>query len=281
MSKKKRLICDEMIKYTISNLNLRENKSTQADIITVIPEGSKVEVINAEEDWYEVIYEDQRGFAYSEYLSKTKYTWNETPLRPSPDPASNPQSMIPSKERIQVLGTDGLWSHIIYDDKEGYIYNDLLTDDGNPSNGYNFGNFYIDINEFVNDNNIKSPTNNLIITDLNNKLTYIFEKDEDEKWIQLYRWSCTVGKPTTPTIEGTFHICGRKPYFGTDEYRVKYATRIKGAYYYNSILFNADGTEVIDDTLGAALSHGSIRLEVDNAQWIYDNILDTTLVMIK
>ena len=47
------------------------------------------------------------------------------------------------------------------------------------------------------------------------------------------------------------------------------------------IQFNAQGTEIINDTLGAALSHGCIRLAVENAQWIYDNILDTTTIIIN
>ena len=49
----------------------------------------------------------------------------------------------------------------------------------------------------------------------------------------------------------------------------------------HSILFNASGTEIIDDRLGMALSHGCIRLAVENAQWIYDNILDTTTIIIN
>ena len=99
-------------------------------------------------------------------------------------------------------------------------------------------------------------------------------------WSLLYKWDSTVGKPSTPTIKGTFFVNGRKPYFGTDNNRVKYATRIKGSYYYHSILFNADGTEIKDARLGLALSHGCIRLAVENAQWIYDNILDGTAIVI-
>ena len=38
--------------------------------------------------------------------------------------------------------------------------------------------------------------------------------------------------------------------------------------------------EIINDTLGEALSHGCIRLAVENAQWIYDNVLDATAIVI-
>ena len=57
-------------KYTIANTNLRKEKSTSSYIITVIPAGSKVQVNDAEEDWYEVTYNGQTGYVYSDYLSK-------------------------------------------------------------------------------------------------------------------------------------------------------------------------------------------------------------------
>ena len=279
--KKRQENTDNNIKYTLANLNLRDGKSLNANVITVIPKGSMVQVIDAEEDWYEVIYNGQRGFVYNEYLSKTRYTWTEAILRSFPDAATNPVAIIPAKSRVQVLGVTGDWSHIIYDGKEGYVFNTFLTDDGNPPGNYDFTYFTTNMLRFVNDNNIKSPTINLLTTDLANKLTYVFEKDDNGRWKQLYKWSCDVGKPSTPTIRGTYYIVGRKPYFGSDTYRVKYATRIRGSYYYHSILFDPEGIEIIDDTLGQAISHGCIRLAVENAQWIYDNILDGTAVVIN
>lgn len=268
-------------KYTLANLNLRDKKSTSANIITVIPAGSKVEVVDAEEDWYEVIYNGQKGYVYNEYLSVTKFTWTNVILRSYPSSESNPVTVVPAKSRVQVLSVNGDWSHVIYNNQEGYIFSYFLSDDGNPPEGYKFDYFYTDMTRFVNENNIKSPTMNLITTDLKNKLTYIFEKGSNGLWNLLFKWDCTIGKPSTPTIKGTFYVSGRKPYFGSDTYSVKYATRIRGSYYYHSILFNSEGTEIIDDRLGMALSHGCIRLAVENAQWIYDNVLDTTTIIIN
>lgn len=272
---------DENYKYTLRNLNLRSTKSTSGDVITVIPAGSKIQVVDAAEDWYEVIYNNQRGYVYNSYLSTTKYTWTDVFLRSYPTSESNPVTLVPAKSRVQVLKTNGDWDNVMYNDQEGYIFNYFLSDDGNPPGGYDFQYFYTDMTRFVNDNNIKSPTINLITTDLENKLTYIFKKTDNSQWELIYKWSCTVGKPETPTIKGTFYVSGRKPYFGSDSYRVKYATRIRGSYYYHSVLFNPEGTEIINDTLGEALSHGCIRLAVENAQWIYDNILDTTTIVIN
>lgn len=268
-------------KYTLANINLREEKSTNSNVITIIPLGSKVQVIDAEEDWYEVLYNGQRGYVYNDYLSKTKYTWTDVTLRSYPSAESNPVTVIPSKSIVQVLSVNGDWSQVIYDEEAGYIFSYFLSDDGNPPVEYDFKYFYTDMIKFVNDNKIKSPTINLITTNLENKFTYIFEKNHDGSWNLLYKWPCTIGKPSTPTIKGTFYVDGRKPYFGSDIYRVKYATRIRGSYYFHSILFNATGTEIIDDRLGMALSHGCIRLATENAHWIYDNVLDKTTIVIN
>ena len=268
-------------KYTLANTNLRAEKSTSANVITVIPALEMVQAIEAEEDWYEVLYKGQIGYIYSDYLSKTKYTWTDVTLRSYPSAESNPVTIIPPKSIVQVLSVSGDWSHVIYDNKKGYIFSYFLSDDGNPPEGYDFKYFYTDMTKFVNDNKIKSPTTNLITTDLENKLTYIFEKNNYGSWNLLYKWSCTVGKPSTPTIKGTFYVSGRKPYFGSDTYRVKYATRIRGSYYYHSILFNAEGTEIINVVLGMSLSHGCVRLAVENAKWIYENVLDKTTIIIN
>ena len=45
---------DENYKYALKNINLRKSKSTSGDIITVIPAGSKISIIDAAEDWYKV-----------------------------------------------------------------------------------------------------------------------------------------------------------------------------------------------------------------------------------
>lgn len=279
MKKYKRQVSDSY-KYTLANVNLREDNSTSSNILTVIPAGSKVQVLDAAEDWYQIAYNSQKGYVFASYLSTTKYTWRDTLLRSYPSAESNPLTIVPTKSEIQVLSVIGDWSQVIYNDKKGYLFTYFLSDDGNPPNSYDFKYFETDMTRFVNENQIKSPTINLITTDLENKWTYVFEKNTDGLWNQLYKWECTVGKPSTPTIEGTFYVTGRKPYFGTDAYRVKYATRIKGAYYYHSVLFNAEGTEIIDNRLGMALSHGCIRLAVQNAQWIYDHILDATAIVI-
>lgn len=266
-------------KYAIKNVNLREGKSLESKIITVIPKGSAMQIVDAEEDWYKVKYNDQEGYVYNENISKTLYPWASVNLRESPSSQGKPIEIVPRKRRVELIGIVNDWDQVIYDGQEGYIYSYYLSDDGNKQDNIDYTDFYKDMTKFVNEKRITSSSNYLLVTDLKNRLTYVFKREND-RWEQLYKWSCTIGKPSTPTITGTFFISGRKPGFGTNIYSVKYATRIRGPYYYHSILYNAEGTKIKDGRLGEALSHGCVRLSTQNAQWIYDNIPDGTTVFI-
>ena len=268
-------------KYPIKNVNLREGKSTNSKIITVIPKMSKIELIDGEEEWLKVRYNNLEGYVYNENISTSLYPWSNVRLREKPSLLGKIITTVPKNARVQLIETTGDWSKVIYDDKEGYINSKYLSNDGKKSSWINYKLFNSDMTGFVNDNNFTSTSSYLLITNLKNRETFVFSKDKNNaKWIQLYKYKCTIGKPSTPTITGTFYIAGRKPYFGTDKYRVKYATRIIGAYYYHSILFDSRGVKVIDGRLGEALSHGCIRLDTANAKWIYENIPDGTTVFI-
>lgn len=266
-------------KYTLTNLNLRPQKSINSNIITVIPKNSNIQVIDSEDEWIKVSYDSKEGYVYSDFVSVSQHPWSNLNLREGKSTTSESLAIIPKGARVEVLEVDRDWSKVVYDDQVGYVFNYYLSNDGNPPGMLDYTYFYTDMTKFVNENNVKSTNNNLITTDLLNKYTYIFKRDNG-KWVQLYKWQCTVGKPETPTITGTFYIKGRKPSFGTDEYMVKYATRIKDGYYYHSILYDATGTYIIDPRLGEAISHGCVRLDTANAKWIYENILDTTTVII-
>lgn len=273
------LIRVSIYKYSVTNLNLRAGQSMSSTVLAVIPPLTKLQVIDADDEWLNVIYQGQQGYVYKDYVSVSKYTTSNVNLRERDSITSNSLAIIPKKMKVEVIGNNDDWSNVIYDDKIGYVYHVFLSDDGTKMESDKIDDFYRDMVRYVNENQVNSSTSYLLTTDLKHKQTYIFTKKGDS-WEKLYQWSCTIGKPSTPTITGTFYIEGRKPYFGTDKYRVKYATRIKDGYYYHSVLYDANGDYVIDGRLGEALSHGCIRLQTDNAQWIYRNIPDQTTVII-
>lgn len=54
-----------------------------------------------------------------------------------------------------------------------------------------------------------------------------------------------------------------------------------GNYLFHSVLYNRGSmTQIQDGTLGKQVSHGCVRLDINNAKWLYDNIPNGTKVVI-
>ena len=127
--------------------------------------------------------------------------------------------------------------------------------------------------------NYSSGTDHLLIVDTTACKTGVFYRSENS-WEYLYYWPCSPGAPATPTVKGVFTVTSLKMpgfySFGSYQY---HATQFYGDYLFHSITYNTDGS-VQDDRLGMQLSHGCVRLDTDNAKWIYDNIQAGTTVYI-
>lgn len=100
-------------------------------------------------------------------------------------------------------------------------------------------------------------------------------------WSRVALWSCGPGKPSTPTVKGEFTIYGRGKSFGSRSYTCWYYTQFYGNYLLHSVLYNRGSmTQIQDGTLGKQVSHGCVRLDINNAKWLYDNIPNGTKVVI-
>lgn len=98
-------------------------------------------------------------------------------------------------------------------------------------------------------------------------------------WRYVNYWDCSDGAPSTPTVEGRFTVGIRGYYFDSGASRCYWYTQFKGNYLFHSVLYNKNGT-LRDGRLGMALSHGCVRLDINNAKWIYDNIPAGTTVVV-
>lgn len=98
-------------------------------------------------------------------------------------------------------------------------------------------------------------------------------------WRCVNYWDCSDGAPSTPTVEGTFTVGIRGYYFDSGASRCYWYTQFKGNYLFHSVLYNKNGT-LRDGRLGMPLSHGCVRLDINNAKWIYDNIPAGTTVVV-
>lgn len=92
-------------------------------------------------------------------------------------------------------------------------------------------------------------------------------------WSMRSYWRCSVGKSSTPTVTGEFATQDKGYYFDSGSARCFYWTRFYGGYLFHSTLYYQNNSFIpMDSTLGAAISHGCVRLQLSNAKWIYDNI---------
>ncbi|MBB3171237.1 L,D-transpeptidase family protein [Parvibacter caecicola] len=116
-----------------------------------------------------------------------------------------------------------------------------------------------------------SDTSWLILVDRDTRHVGIFRGSKGNWRLDKY-WLCCVGKPTSPTITGTYKVSGKGLSFGNG-YTCWYYTQIKGNYLFHSVSYlPGSKTKLLDGRLGVANSHGCVRLEISNAKWMYDNV---------
>lgn len=107
--------------------------------------------------------------------------------------------------------------------------------------------------------------------------------DADDRLV--YQFACSTGKPGDDTPTGTFSISDKgKSFYNPDvQQGAYYWTRFKGTYLFHSLPFDSKQKmiQAEADKLGSPASHGCVRLTVENAKWIYDNIPKGTKVVIQ
>ncbi len=116
-----------------------------------------------------------------------------------------------------------------------------------------------------------SSTGWLIMVDVDNCKFGVF-KGSYGNWSAYKYWDCTTGAAASPTVRGTFSITGKGYSFGDDDHTCYYYSQFYGNYLIHSILYYPGTFTVKSGTLGAHLSNGCVRLSLDNAHWVYDNV---------
>ncbi|MBQ9043555.1 MAG: RICIN domain-containing protein [Eggerthellaceae bacterium] len=123
---------------------------------------------------------------------------------------------------------------------------------------------------------LSSNTSYFIAVDLSNHRVVVLQGSRNN-WEVIQNWVATTGAPSSPTVLGDYTVTGRGYSFGHG-YTCYYWTQFYGNYLFHSVLYN-EGTRTIQDgRLGYALSAGCVRLDINNAKWIYDNIPNGTHV---
>lgn len=121
-----------------------------------------------------------------------------------------------------------------------------------------------------------SDTNWYVAVDVKNHRTMVFKRSGGS-WKLVKNWLCSVGAPSTPTVLGTYSV-GIKGYSFGEGYTCYYYTQFWGDYLIHSVKYYQGTFNVKDGRLGQDISEGCVRLPIDQAKWIYDNIPEDTTV---
>ena len=126
-----------------------------------------------------------------------------------------------------------------------------------------------------------SATNWLILVDTARCKVGIFWGSKGN-WKLQRMMDCAPGKSSTPTVKGRFTVKSKGYYFDSGAARCFYFTQFYGNYLFHSVLYyqTSRPTSIMDGRVGMGLSHGCVRLRLENAKWIYDNIPRGTKVYI-
>lgn len=122
-----------------------------------------------------------------------------------------------------------------------------------------------------------SNTNWLILCDTTRNQVCIYWGSKGN-WKLQKNWTCTTGAWDTPTVLGQYTV-GAKGYVFGSGFSCYYYTQFCGNYLFHSVTYYQNTFNIMDGRLGMNLSHGCVRLQIDNAKWIYDNIPSGTKVV--
>ena len=126
-----------------------------------------------------------------------------------------------------------------------------------------------------------SPTGYLVLANVSTHRVGVY-KGSAGKWQKVKYYTVTTGAPNMPTREGVFYRGIRMLYFNSGSDRCWYATQYSGNYLFHSVLYTqaSSPTTVTDGRIGVSASHGCIRMRLEEAKWIYDNIPANTKIVV-
>ena len=135
-----------------------------------------------------------------------------------------------------------------------------------------------------------SNTNYLILVDKSTYTVRIY-KGSKGSWSRIKSWDCTHGGSNTPNGVWVIddHVTKRDATWGWADFdysSAAFACHISAGNYFHTILFekgtrgNPYNQPIRDGNLRRNYSNGCIRLKIENAEWVWDNIPFGTKVVV-
>ena len=126
-----------------------------------------------------------------------------------------------------------------------------------------------------------SPTDYLVLANVSTHRVGVYRWGNG-KWNRAKYYTVTTGAPNMPTREGVFYRGMKLLYFNSGSDRCWYATQYSGNYLFHSVLYTQESSPntITDGRIGVSASHGCIRMKLEEAKWIYDNIPASTKIVV-
>lgn len=116
---------------------LRLRESPNGNKLTTIPKGEEVTVLEQGTEWHRVSYNGYTGYCAAKYIrlngnsNSGGYvgycTGNDVRVRSTPEFEDNIWRKLNKGNLFDVLGTDGVWTHVRVEGKEGYVYSNYVA----------------------------------------------------------------------------------------------------------------------------------------------------------
>ena len=121
-------------------------------------------------------------------------------------------------------------------------------------------------NEYINTLNISSDTEYLIWVKKSDYTVRVY-KGTTNNWHMINALTCAVGKLSTPTCTGTFKYYSKEKQWSYSSYYVGPIMRFNGGYAIHTTLIGYNGIPY-DNRVGMNLSHGCVRLQPQDMEWL-------------
>lgn len=128
---------------------------------------------------------------------------------------------------------------------------------------------------------LSSKTKYLILVNRANYRVYIY-KGSKGNWTRIKAWKCGVGSKATPTPRGTFKLGYKGLHFNHGNIRCWYYSAIQGSILFHSKLYHSASKplQVFAGNQYGWVSGGCVRLDINNAYYIYNKIPKKTTVVV-